>query len=92
VLLLDEPSAGLDPRQRERLWEFVLRLAGGGTTVIFSTHNIAEAERYGRRLLVLADGEALFDGTAAALHAAAPESGARDFEAAFVAFLRDQGH
>jgi ABC-2 type transport system ATP-binding protein len=92
VLLLDEPSAGLDPRQRERLWEFVLGLAGGGTTVIFSTHNIAEAERYGQRLLVLADGEALFDGTSAQLHAAVPESGARDFEQAFVAFLRVRGH
>ena len=92
VLLLDEPSAGLDPRQRERLWEFVLGLAGGGTTVIFSTHNIAEAERYGQRLLVLADGEALFDGTSNELHAAVPESGARDFEQAFVAFLRDRGH
>ena len=92
VLLLDEPSAGLDPRQRERLWEFVLDLAGGGTTVIFSTHNIAEAERYGRRLLVLADGERLFDGTSRELHAAVPEAGARDFEEAFVAFLRDRGH
>jgi ABC-2 type transport system ATP-binding protein len=92
VLLLDEPSAGLDPRQRERLWEFVLGLAGGGTTVIFSTHNIAEAERYGKRLLVLADGEALFDGTSGELHAAVSESGARDFEQAFVAFLRDRGH
>jgi ABC-2 type transport system ATP-binding protein len=92
VLLLDEPSAGLDPRQRERLWEFVLDLAGGGTTVIFSTHNIAEAERYGRRLLVLADGERLFDGTARELHAAVEDAGARDFEEAFVAFLRDRGH
>ena len=92
VLLLDEPSAGLDPRQRERLWDFVLALAGGGTTVIFSTHNIAEAERYGRRLLVLADGERLFDGTSRELHAAVPEAGARDFEEAFVAFLRDRGH
>ncbi len=92
VLLLDEPSAGLDPRQRERLWEFVLALAGAGTTVIFSTHNIAEAERYGQRLLVLADGDALFDGTSGDLHAAAPEAGARDFEQAFVAFLRDRGH
>jgi ABC-2 type transport system ATP-binding protein len=92
VLLLDEPSAGLDPRQRERLWQFVLGLAGGGTTVIFSTHNIAEAERYGQRLLVLADGETLFDGTATELHAAVPEAGARDFEEAFVAFLRDRGH
>jgi ABC-2 type transport system ATP-binding protein len=92
ALLLDEPSAGLDPRQRERLWEFVLALAGGGTTVIFSTHNIQEAERYGQRLLVLADGEAVFDGTAAGLHATVPESGARDFEQAFVAFLRERGH
>jgi len=92
VLLLDEPSAGLDPRQRERLWDFVLGLAGGGTTVIFSTHNIAEAERYGQRLLVLADGEALFDGTPRELHAAAREAEARDFEEAFVAFLRDRGH
>ena len=92
ALLLDEPSAGLDPRQRERLWEFVLGLAGRGTTVVFSTHNIAEAERYGQRLLVLADGEALFDGSSKDLHAAVPEAGARDFEEAFVAFLRDRGH
>ncbi len=92
VLLLDEPSAGLDPRQRERLWQFVLALAGGGTTVIFSTHNLAEAERYGQRLLVLADGETLFDGTSSELHAAVHEAGARDFEQAFVAFLRDRGH
>ena len=46
VLLLDEPSASLDPRQRERLWEFIGGLAGHGTTVVFSTHNVAEAERY----------------------------------------------
>ena len=92
VLLLDEPSSGLDPRQRERLWEFVLGLAGGGTTVIFTTHYIQEAERYGDRLLVLADGERVFDGTPRALHEAVPESGARDFEEAFVHYLRDRGH
>jgi ABC-2 type transport system ATP-binding protein len=92
VLLLDEPSSGLDPRQRERLWEFVLGLATAGTTVIFSTHYIQEAERYGGRLLVLADGEALFDGTPPELHQAVPESGAADFEEAFVHFLRDRGH
>ena len=49
VLLLDEPSVGLDPRQRARLWEFVSGLAERGTTVIFSTHDIQEAERYGGR-------------------------------------------
>jgi ABC-2 type transport system ATP-binding protein len=92
VLLLDEPSTGLDPRQRERLWEFVLGLAGQGTTVIFTTHHLVEAERYGNRLLVLADGENVFDGTAQELHAAVPDAGGRDFEAAFVAFLRERGH
>ena len=92
VLLLDEPSTGLDPRQRERLWEFVLGLAGGGTTVIYSTHHLGEAERYGDRQLVLADGEMIFDGTAAELHSAVPGPASDDFEAAFVSFLRDRGH
>jgi ABC-2 type transport system ATP-binding protein len=96
VLLLDEPSVGLDPRQRARLWEFVSRLADRGTTVIFSTHDIQEAERYGARLLVLADGEGLFDGTPAALREAvrreAPEAADRDFETAFVAYLHHRGH
>jgi ABC-2 type transport system ATP-binding protein len=92
VLLLDEPSTGLDPRQRERLWEFVIELAGAGTTVIYSTHHLLEAERYGDRLLVLADGERVFDGTSAELHSAAPGSEAGDFEAAFVRFLRERGH
>ena len=57
VLLLDEPSSALDPRQRERLWEFILRLAGEGTTVVYATHHIHEADRYADQLIVLADGE-----------------------------------
>jgi ABC-2 type transport system ATP-binding protein len=96
VLLLDEPSVGLDPRQRARLWEFVLGLAGRGTTVIFSTHDIQEAERYGQRMLVLADGEALFDGPPEELREAvrseAPEAADKDFETAFVAYLHHRGH
>jgi ABC-2 type transport system ATP-binding protein len=95
VLLLDEPSAGLDPRQRARLWEFVGALAAGGTTVIFSTHNIQEAERFGQRLLVIADGERLFEGGAAQLREAvqreAPEAADADFETAFVAYLHHRG-
>ena len=92
VLLLDEPSVGLDPRQRARLWEFVSALASeDGTTVIFSTHDIQEAERYGGRLLVLADGEALFDGAPDELREAS-EAADQDFETAFVAFLHHRGH
>jgi ABC-2 type transport system ATP-binding protein len=90
VLLLDEPSASLDPRQRERLWAFLAEL---GTTVVFSTHDVGEAERYADRLLVLADGELLFTGTPAELETATGGTAAApDFETAFVAFLRDRGH
>jgi ABC-2 type transport system ATP-binding protein len=93
VLLLDEPSSSLDPRQRERLWEFVSGLArDGGTTVVYSTHNVAEAERYADRLLVLADGELLFAGTPDELERATGEHDAIDFEGAFVRFLRARGH
>ncbi|MCW3003660.1 MAG: transporter ATP-binding protein [Conexibacter sp.] len=91
VLLLDEPSSSLDPRQRARLWEFVGALTRSGTAVVFTTHNVAEAERFADRVLVLADGELLFEGTPAALHDAVGSRQA-DFEAAFVSFLRARGH
>ena len=42
VLALDEPTAALDPGQRERLWEFIEELVEGGTAVLFSTHNVSE--------------------------------------------------
>ena len=93
LLLLDEPSSSLDPRQRERLWEFVATLAReDSTTVVYTTHNVAEAERHADRLLVLADGELLFTGTPAELERATGEHEALDFEGAFVRFLRERGH
>jgi branched-chain amino acid transport system ATP-binding protein len=86
VLLLDEPSSSLDPRQRALMWEFIHELAAGGTTVVYSTHDIAEADRHSHRLLLLADGELLFDGCG-------PDLGTdRDLETAFVNFLKEQGH
>jgi len=94
ALLLDEPSASLDPRQRERLWEFIGGLADRGTTIVFSTHNVAEAERYAGRVLVLGDGELLFTGTPAELERTVSTEHASpgDFESAFVRFLHDRGH
>jgi ABC-2 type transport system ATP-binding protein len=91
ALLLDEPSGALDPRQRARLWTFIGALAGRGTSVLFATHDIAEAERHAERVLVLADGELLFTGTPAGLKAEVGASG-RDLEQAFVSFLHDRGH
>jgi ABC-2 type transport system ATP-binding protein len=91
VLLLDEPTSSLDPRQREVLWEWVAGLAEEGTAVVFTTHNVGEAERWAHRVLVLADGELVFTGTPADLAAAAGD-GTADFEGAFVHFLRERGH
>jgi ABC-2 type transport system ATP-binding protein len=91
VLLLDEPSSALDPRHRRRVWTFLDRKAAGGTTIVFATHDLAEAARHADRVLVLADGELLFTGTPAALHDAVGRAGA-DFEAAFVHFLTERGH
>jgi len=94
VLLLDEPSVGLDPAQRERLWGFILSLVGEGTAVAFSTHDIQEAERYAERIVVVAEGEGLFSGTADELRQTVESGGgpAGDLETSFLAFLRSRGH
>jgi len=92
VLLLDEPSGALDPRQRQRLWGFITALTERGTSVVFATHDIAEAERHADRVLVLADGELLFNGSPAGLHTLAGAAEHEDMEQAFVRFLAAQGH
>jgi ABC-2 type transport system ATP-binding protein len=88
VLALDEPSASLDPVQRERLWEFIAGLARAGRTVVFSTHNVAEAQRHAGRVIVLADGGMLFDGTPAELLREGGEGEGGDLERALVKFLQ----
>jgi ABC-2 type transport system ATP-binding protein len=93
VMLLDEPTSSLDPRQRERLWAFVSGLAETGTAVVYATHNVAEAERFADRVLVLADGELLFSGSPRELErTVGGDAEAPDFESAFVRFLHERGH
>jgi ABC-2 type transport system ATP-binding protein len=86
VLALDEPSASLDPGQRERLWEFISTLAQEGTAVLFSSHDVSEAQRHAGRVLVLAEGRLLFDGTPRELLGQDDEGGV-DLEHALVRFL-----
>jgi ABC-2 type transport system ATP-binding protein len=90
VLALDEPSASLDPSQRERLWELVSARVADGTTVVFSTHNVSEAQRYASRVLVLAQGRLLFDGSPTALLEQGGGLHDGDLERALVRFLRER--
>ncbi|WP_328537393.1 ABC transporter ATP-binding protein [Streptomyces sp. NBC_00344] len=62
LLVLDEPTVGLDPVLRRDLWELFHSLAGTGTTLLVSSHVMDEAERC-HRLLLMREGEILADGT-----------------------------
>jgi len=63
LLLLDEPTAGVDPKARRDFWDEINELAGRGMTVLVSTHYMDEAERC-HRLAYLAYGNLLVSGTA----------------------------
>ena len=64
ILLLDEPTAALDPLQRERLWELLSSLAEHGITILFSTHAANEVEAHATRVLLLDAGKLVYDGLA----------------------------
>ncbi len=83
VLLLDEPSAALDPLQRERLWELIAGLQESGIAIVFSTHAAGEVQGHAGRVLVLDAGRLLYDGTPDGIGPGAY------FEQAFINFLRE---
>jgi len=62
LIVLDEPFSGLDAINQGRLEEMIRREAGSGSTVIFSTHVIAHAERLCERVAIIAKGKVAFDG------------------------------
>jgi len=63
VLLLDEPTAALDPEQRRRLWERCGALREAGGAVVFATQNLDEIERNAERVAALRDGRLVFAGS-----------------------------
>jgi len=80
LLVLDEPTVGLDPVLRRDLWALFHRLAGQGVTLVVSSHVMDEAARCDR-LLLLREGRLVADDTPAALRRA---TGTEDLEAAFL--------
>ncbi|WNV76141.1 ABC transporter ATP-binding protein [Geodermatophilus sp. DSM 44513] len=69
LLFLDEPTAGFDPEARRGFHDLVHRLSDlEGTTILLTTHDLAEAERLADRILVLAGGRIVADGSAEALN------------------------
>ena len=64
LLILDEPTSGVDPLGRARLWETIAEAADGGAGVLVTTHYMEEAQECGR-LVVMADGHVVAEGTAA---------------------------
>jgi lipooligosaccharide transport system ATP-binding protein len=67
VIVLDEPTTGLDPAVRLSLWQRVRALRAGGTTVLLTTHYMDEAERLCDRLAILAQGRVAAEGAPAEL-------------------------
>lgn len=59
LLLLDEPTVGLDPQIRTELWTLIDNLRSGGTTILMSTHYIEEAERLADEVAVMAEGRVI---------------------------------
>ena len=64
VLFLDEPTTGLDPQARARMWDEIRRLREQGTTVFLTTHYLEEADALADRLAIIDHGEIVAKGTA----------------------------
>lgn len=67
ILLLDEPTTGLDPQARHILWDRLFRLKESGTTLILTTHYMDEAEQLCDRLIVVDKGAIMAEGSPASL-------------------------
>jgi ABC-2 type transport system ATP-binding protein len=63
LLILDEPTTGLDPATRRRVWQVIRNAVADGATAILSTHYMEEAERLSDRVAIISEGQLIVYGT-----------------------------
>ena len=63
ILILDEPTAGMDAGARSQFWQSMRRQSEQGRTIIFATHYLKEAEEFAERIVLMHEGEIIADGT-----------------------------
>ena len=63
ILILDEPTAGLDPRGRDEILDQIAKLHREGLTVILVSHSMEDVAKYADRIIAMNDGKVAFDGT-----------------------------
>jgi lipooligosaccharide transport system ATP-binding protein len=94
LLILDEPTTGLDPQARHQIWEMVARLRRQGTTVLLTTHYMDEAEHLCDRVVIMDHGKVLLEGAPRELirtHIGANVIEVTSQDAGFELFLRESG-
>jgi ABC-2 type transport system ATP-binding protein len=84
LLYLDEPTTGFDPAARHGAWELVRALRAGGTTILLTTHDMAEAQALADRVVLLSNGAVVAEGPPAGL-------GGRDEARARITFMPPPG-
>jgi len=87
LLVLDEPTTGLDPGSRQQLWAALMELKAGGTTMLLTTQYLEEADKFADLLYLLDRGKVIATGTPAQLKASAGADATLD-----EAFLALTGH
>jgi ABC-2 type transport system ATP-binding protein len=84
LLILDEPTAGVDVELRLELWHYVQKINQEGTTILLTTHYLEEAEQLCNRIAFIADGQIVAEGTSEAL---AERFGVANLEDAYLALV-----
>lgn len=91
IVLLDEPSVGLDPDVRQEIWQMILKLRSEGKTILITTHYMDEAEFLCDRVALLKEGRLLYMDTVEALKEQVQNTSEKiSLETAFLHFIREK--